>query len=38
MSAALMWLLDGIAMIPNSGARVLDLTLDSRQADRKSVV
>ena len=32
MSAALMWLLDGIAMIPNSGARVLDLTLDSRQA------
>src|SRR5450432_2455310 len=32
MSAALMWLLDGIAKIPNSDARVLDMTLDSRQA------
>ena len=32
MSAALKWLLDGIAKIPNSDARVSDLTLDSRQA------
>jgi UDP-N-acetylmuramoyl-L-alanyl-D-glutamate--2,6-diaminopimelate ligase len=32
MSAALMWLLDGIAKIPASDARVSDLTLDSRQA------
>src|SRR5882724_870008 len=32
MSTALMWLLDGIAKIPNSNARVSDLTLDSRQA------
>ncbi|HEV7358211.1 MAG TPA: UDP-N-acetylmuramoyl-L-alanyl-D-glutamate--2,6-diaminopimelate ligase [Steroidobacteraceae bacterium] len=32
MSAALMWLLDGIAKTPNSDARVSDLTLDSRQA------
>jgi UDP-N-acetylmuramoyl-L-alanyl-D-glutamate--2,6-diaminopimelate ligase len=31
MSAALMWLLDGIAEIPASEARVSDLTLDSRQ-------
>jgi UDP-N-acetylmuramoyl-L-alanyl-D-glutamate--2,6-diaminopimelate ligase len=31
MSAALMWLLDGIAKIPATEARVLDLTLDSRQ-------
>ncbi|HEY0745579.1 MAG TPA: Mur ligase family protein, partial [Steroidobacteraceae bacterium] len=31
MSAALMWLLDGIAMIPPSEARVSDLTLDSRE-------
>jgi UDP-N-acetylmuramoyl-L-alanyl-D-glutamate--2,6-diaminopimelate ligase len=32
MSAALMWLLDGIAKIPATEARVLDLTLDSREA------
>jgi UDP-N-acetylmuramoyl-L-alanyl-D-glutamate--2,6-diaminopimelate ligase len=32
MSAALMWLLDGIAKIPANEARVSDLTLDSRQA------
>jgi UDP-N-acetylmuramoyl-L-alanyl-D-glutamate--2,6-diaminopimelate ligase len=32
MSAALMWLLDGIAKIPPTEARVSDLTLDSRQA------
>jgi UDP-N-acetylmuramoyl-L-alanyl-D-glutamate--2,6-diaminopimelate ligase len=32
MSAALMWLLDGIAKIPATEARVSDLTLDSRQA------
>jgi UDP-N-acetylmuramoyl-L-alanyl-D-glutamate--2,6-diaminopimelate ligase len=32
MSAALMWLLDGIAKIPATEARVLDLTLDSRAA------
>jgi UDP-N-acetylmuramoyl-L-alanyl-D-glutamate--2,6-diaminopimelate ligase len=32
MSAALMWLLDGIAKIPATDARVSDLTLDSRQA------
>ncbi|HEX3948347.1 MAG TPA: UDP-N-acetylmuramoyl-L-alanyl-D-glutamate--2,6-diaminopimelate ligase [Steroidobacteraceae bacterium] len=31
MSSALMWLLDGIAKIPASDARVADLTLDSRQ-------
>src|SRR5579864_1067473 len=31
MSAALMWLLDGIAKIPATEARVADLTLDSRQ-------
>jgi UDP-N-acetylmuramoyl-L-alanyl-D-glutamate--2,6-diaminopimelate ligase len=31
MSAALMWLLDGIAGIPATEARVADLTLDSRQ-------
>jgi UDP-N-acetylmuramoyl-L-alanyl-D-glutamate--2,6-diaminopimelate ligase len=31
MSAALMWLLDGIAMIPPTEARVSDLTLDSRE-------
>ncbi|HEY2465975.1 MAG TPA: UDP-N-acetylmuramoyl-L-alanyl-D-glutamate--2,6-diaminopimelate ligase [Steroidobacteraceae bacterium] len=31
MSAALMWLLDGIAKIPATEARVSDLTLDSRQ-------
>src|SRR6202046_4349459 len=31
MSAALLWLLDGIAKIPATGARVADLTLDSRQ-------
>jgi UDP-N-acetylmuramoyl-L-alanyl-D-glutamate--2,6-diaminopimelate ligase len=31
MSAALMWLLDGIASIPATDARVLDLTLDSRE-------
>jgi UDP-N-acetylmuramoyl-L-alanyl-D-glutamate--2,6-diaminopimelate ligase len=30
MSAALTWLLDGIAPIPANEARVLDLTLDSR--------
>ncbi len=30
MSAALTWLLDGIAPIPANDARVLDLTLDSR--------
>ncbi|HEY2675615.1 MAG TPA: UDP-N-acetylmuramoyl-L-alanyl-D-glutamate--2,6-diaminopimelate ligase [Steroidobacteraceae bacterium] len=30
MSAALMWLLDGIASIPATDARVSDLTLDSR--------
>jgi hypothetical protein len=32
MSAALLWLLDGIAKIPATDARVSDLTLDSRQA------
>jgi UDP-N-acetylmuramoyl-L-alanyl-D-glutamate--2,6-diaminopimelate ligase len=32
MSTALNWLLDGIAKIPTSDARVSDLTLDSRQA------
>src|ERR1700723_105170 len=32
MSASLMWLLDGIAKIPATEARVSDLTLDSRQA------
>ena len=32
MSTALNWLLDGIAKIPASDARVSDLTLDSRQA------
>jgi UDP-N-acetylmuramoyl-L-alanyl-D-glutamate--2,6-diaminopimelate ligase len=32
MSTALNWLLDGIAKIPASEARVSDLTLDSRQA------
>jgi UDP-N-acetylmuramoyl-L-alanyl-D-glutamate--2,6-diaminopimelate ligase len=31
MSASLMWLLDGIAKIPATEARVSDLTLDSRQ-------
>ena len=31
MSAALMWLLDGIASIPATDARVSDLTLDSRE-------
>jgi UDP-N-acetylmuramoyl-L-alanyl-D-glutamate--2,6-diaminopimelate ligase len=31
MSAALMWLLDGITKIPATEARVADLTLDSRQ-------
>jgi UDP-N-acetylmuramoyl-L-alanyl-D-glutamate--2,6-diaminopimelate ligase len=31
MSTALMWLLDGIAKIPATEARVSDLTLDSRQ-------
>jgi UDP-N-acetylmuramoyl-L-alanyl-D-glutamate--2,6-diaminopimelate ligase len=31
MSAALMWLLDGIAKIPGTEAHVSDLTLDSRQ-------
>src|SRR5580692_3598987 len=31
MSAALLWLLDGIAKIPATEARVADLTLDSRQ-------
>ncbi|HEY2145881.1 MAG TPA: UDP-N-acetylmuramoyl-L-alanyl-D-glutamate--2,6-diaminopimelate ligase, partial [Steroidobacteraceae bacterium] len=31
MSAALMWLLDGIAAIPATDARVVDLTLDSRE-------
>ena len=31
MSAALMWLLDGIAMISPTEARVSDLTLDSRE-------
>ena len=32
MTAALMWLLDGIADVPRSEARVADLTLDSRSA------
>jgi UDP-N-acetylmuramoyl-L-alanyl-D-glutamate--2,6-diaminopimelate ligase len=32
MSAALTWLLDGIASVPANDARVLDLTLDSRAA------
>ena len=32
MTAALMWLLDGIAEVPRSEARVADLTLDSRRA------
>jgi len=31
MSSALMWLLDGIASVPPSDARVSDLTLDSRE-------
>src|ERR1700735_3088621 len=31
MSAALLWLLDGIAKIPATEARVADMTLDSRQ-------
>jgi UDP-N-acetylmuramoyl-L-alanyl-D-glutamate--2,6-diaminopimelate ligase len=31
MSTALLWLLDGIAKIPATEARVADLTLDSRQ-------
>lgn len=31
MSAALMWLLDGIAMVPATESRVSDLTLDSRE-------
>jgi UDP-N-acetylmuramoyl-L-alanyl-D-glutamate--2,6-diaminopimelate ligase len=37
MSAALMWLLDGIAKIPASEARVSDLTLDSRQVREGSL-
>jgi UDP-N-acetylmuramoyl-L-alanyl-D-glutamate--2,6-diaminopimelate ligase len=37
MSAALMWLLDGIANIPASEARVSDLTLDSRQVREGSL-
>jgi UDP-N-acetylmuramoyl-L-alanyl-D-glutamate--2,6-diaminopimelate ligase len=32
MSSALMWLLDGIASVPHSDARVSDLTLNSREA------
>ena|SRR5271165_1242917 len=32
MSTSLMWLLDGIAVVPANDARVLDLTLDSREA------
>jgi UDP-N-acetylmuramoyl-L-alanyl-D-glutamate--2,6-diaminopimelate ligase len=32
MSAALMWLLDGIANVPANDARVADLTIDSRAA------
>ena len=31
MSAALTWLLDGIAAVPSNESRVLDLTLDSRE-------
>jgi UDP-N-acetylmuramoyl-L-alanyl-D-glutamate--2,6-diaminopimelate ligase len=31
MSSALMWLLDGIANVPQSDSRVSDLTLDSRE-------
>jgi UDP-N-acetylmuramoyl-L-alanyl-D-glutamate--2,6-diaminopimelate ligase len=37
MSAALMWLLDGIAKIPANEARVSDLTLDSRQVREGSL-
>jgi UDP-N-acetylmuramoyl-L-alanyl-D-glutamate--2,6-diaminopimelate ligase len=37
MSAALMWLLDGIAKVPASEARVSDLTLDSRQVREGSL-
>jgi UDP-N-acetylmuramoyl-L-alanyl-D-glutamate--2,6-diaminopimelate ligase len=37
MSTALMWLLDGIAKIPASEARVSDLTLDSRQVREGSL-
>jgi UDP-N-acetylmuramoyl-L-alanyl-D-glutamate--2,6-diaminopimelate ligase len=37
MSAALMWLLDGIAGIPATDARVSDLTLDSRAARKGSL-
>jgi UDP-N-acetylmuramoyl-L-alanyl-D-glutamate--2,6-diaminopimelate ligase len=37
MSAALVWLLDGIAKIPASEARVSDLTLDSRQVREGSL-
>src|SRR5882762_4513518 len=32
MSAALMWLLDGIAPLPSTDVRVSDLTVDSREA------
>jgi len=31
MSSALMWLLDGIATVPQIDSRVSDLTLDSRE-------
>ena len=37
MSAALMWLLDGIASIPATDARVSDLTLDSREVHAGSL-
>ena len=37
MSAALVWLLDGIAKIPANEARVSDLTLDSRQVREGSL-
>jgi UDP-N-acetylmuramoyl-L-alanyl-D-glutamate--2,6-diaminopimelate ligase len=37
MSAALTWLLDGIAKIPANEARVSDLTLDSRQVREGSL-
>src|ERR1700743_58914 len=38
MSAALMWLLDGIASVPSTDARVEDLTLDSRSVKPGSLL
>jgi UDP-N-acetylmuramoyl-L-alanyl-D-glutamate--2,6-diaminopimelate ligase len=37
MSTALMWLLDGIASVPATQARVSDLTLDSREVRPESL-